>query len=345
MTWHMGSICEFPSDIMIQYTLNLLLLVFLLLFSKQAPAQSNLLDALTSPIIFSGNDSIAYRDPAILFHEDVFYLFYTLVRSEDGLVYSYTALSTSKDLTNWSPAKILTPKDQNLNFCSPGNVIRFKEEWILCLQTYPRPGLRATDQTRYGSADARIYIMRSKNLENWSPPELLTVKGPDVTPSDMGRMIDPYIVEDKDEKGKWWCFYKQNGVSMSYSYDLNNWTYCCHSESGENVTVLTENDEYILFHSPRNGIGIKRSTSLRSWEDWGDLIVLGQKQWKWAKGRITAGTVINLTENPKLGKYLMFFHGSGPRTEEEGDFDRNASIGIAWSYDLELWDWPGKGNK
>lgn len=267
------------------------------------------------------------------------------MRSENGLIYSYTASSKSSDLKYWSPSKIITPKDQTLNFSSPGNVVPFKDEWILCLQTYPRPGLGDKDQTRYGSADARIYIMRSKDLENWSDPELLKVKGSDVKESDMGRMIDPYMVEDKDEKGKWWCFYKQNGVSMSYSYDLNNWIYCCHSESGENVTVLTENDEYILFHSPMNGIAIKRSSSLKSWKAWGDLIVLGQNQWEWAKGRITAGTVINLTENPKFGKYLMFFHGSGPRTEKEGDFDRNASIGIGWSDDLLHWDWPGKATK
>jgi len=75
------------------------------------------------------------------------------------------------------------------------------------------------------------------------------------------------------------------------------------------------------------------------------LIVLGQEDWDWAKGRITAGTVINLTENPKFGKYLMFYHGSGPKTEQEGDFDKNASIGIAWSEDLINWDWPGKRNK
>ena len=43
---------------------------------------------------------------------------------------------------------------------------------------------------------------------------------------------------------------------------------------------------------------------------------------------------------PGVGKYLMFFHGSGPKKEIEGDFDRNASIGIAWSDDLEHWDWP-----
>jgi hypothetical protein len=38
----------------------------------------------------------------------------------------------------------------------------------------------------------------------------------------------------------------------------------------------------------------------------------------------------------------MFFHGSGPLTEAQGDFDKNASIGIAWSNDLIHWNWPGQ---
>lgn len=37
--------------------------------------------------------------------------------------------------------------------------------------------------------------------------------------------------------------------------------------------------------------------------------------------------------------HMMFFHGSGPKTEEEGDFDKNASIGLAWSFDLSHWEW------
>ena len=31
---------------------------------------------------------------------------------------------------------------------------------------------------------------------------------------------------------------------------------------------------------------------------------------------------------------MRFCHGSGPLTEEQGDFYKNASIGIAWSDDL-----------
>ena len=317
-------------------------LVILIGFSNQTPAQSNLFDSLESPIIFKGDDSTAYRDPAVLYHNKVFFLFFTLVKTEKGKIYSYTAESHSEDLKNWSPKRILTPKDQSLNFSSPGNIIHFKNEWILCLQTYPRPNHTSDQEVRYGTSDARLYTMRSKDLQNWSEPEIIKVKGPEVKITDMGRMIDPYLLEDKDEKGKWWCFYKQNGVSMSYSYDLQNWTFYGHTESGENVCVLNEQDEYLLFHSPHNGIAIKRSSNLTDWSNWGKLITLGQAGWNWAKGRITAGTVINLKEKEAVGTYLMFFHGSGPKSEKEGDFDKNASIGIAWSDDLHSWDWPGK---
>ncbi|GAA5222309.1 glycoside hydrolase family protein [Membranihabitans marinus] len=316
------------------------LLICLFGFINQIEAQTNLLNTLEFPIIFKGNDTTAYRDPAVLYHNDMIYLFFTIVKTEGGKIYSYTAESHSVDLKNWSPERILTPKDQDLNFSSPGNIIKYKDEWILCLQTYPRPNHTTDQGVRYATNDARLFTMRSKDLKSWSEPELIKVHGPDVDIADMGRMIDPYIMEDKDEKGKWWCFYKQNGVSMSYSYDFQNWTFYGHTKSGENVCVLNEENEYILFHSPTNGISIKRSSDLNTWNDWGSLILLGQDEWNWAKGRITAGAVINLKEYKQLGKYILFFHGSGPKTELEGDFDVNASIGIAWSEDLLNWDWP-----
>ena len=69
-------------------------------------------------------------------------------------------------------------------------------------------------------------------------------------------MIDPYLLEDKDEPGKFWCFYKQAGVSLSWSRDLVHWNYHGRTESGENVCVAVVNGEYWLWHSPRNGIGL-----------------------------------------------------------------------------------------
>ena len=300
------------------------------------------LTKIESPIILRGDQSTAYRDPAILYHNHVFHLFYSLVEIEDdGHIFSYTAISTSSDLLHWTSPRKLTPRDQLLNFSSPGNVIRFQQEWLLCLQTYPRPGYTVDQIPRYGDQTSRIFIMRSIDLVNWSKPEILLVKGSQVHEEEMGRMIDPYLVQDKDQSELWWCFYKQNGVSLSSSADLENRTYRGNYPCGENVCVLVEENQYILFHSPSNGIRIKRSTDLMNWHDWGQLVTLGQKDWSWARGRISAGTVVDLRRLLGVEKYLMFYHGSGPETEKM-HFDNHASIGIAWSRNLLDWSWPGQ---
>lgn len=325
--------------------------LFLVLFVSQVVLGSSVeaglaidFGRLKSPIILRGDSKRSFRDPAALYHEGQFYLFYTLVRTEaDGLIYSYTACSTSSDLRHWSEPRIITPKGQHLNFSSPGNVVRFGDEWVLCLQTYPRLKYRRGERLRWADGSARLFIMRSKDLERWGEPELLRVKGPGVTVEDMGRMIDPYLIEDKDEKGKWWCFYKQSGVSLSWSYDLANWTYFGRADSGENVCVLVEGDEYVLFHSPGNGIGVKRSKDLKKWRDLDGLITLGQKQWHWAENRLTAGVVLDLRKMRRIEKYVMFFHGGGPGMKKTQDnVDANCSLGIAWSDDLKDWNWPGQ---
>ena len=306
-------------------------------------ARNHILERLDSPILLRGDNKTAYRDPAVLYHDKTFYLFPTTIHTEpDGRIYLYTSVSTSRDLKNWSKPKIITPKSQNLNYSSPGNVVRFDDEWIICLQTYPLPGYKWGDRVRWGSQDARIWIMRSKDLQEWSEPELLRAKGPNVPRAKMGRMIDPYLIRDKDEPRKWWCFYKQRGVSFSWSYDLKNWTYGGRTESGENVCVLVDRGEYLLFHSPHNGIGMKRSSDLKQWRDVGKLITLGQKDWSWAETRLTAGCVLDLRGEATIGRYLMFFHGGGPGTKKiQANTYANCSIGIAWSGDLKTWNWPG----
>jgi hypothetical protein len=292
--------------------------------------------SLTTPIIFKGDALTAYRDPAALYHDGKFHLYFTLVKREaDGKPYLYTAWSSSADLARWTEPRIFTPRDVNLNFSSPGNVVHFSNQWVLCLQTYPRP-----NGEKHGNGDARVWIRRGLNLEDWADPELLRVKGANVPRENMGRMIDPFLLEDKDVPGKWWCFFKQNGASMACSTDLRNWSYRGRVEAGENVCVIVVGGEYVMFHSPRNGVGMKCSPDLKTWRDEG-LITLGQKDWPWAKGRLTAGFVLDLTKTPGVGKYIMFFHGSGPE-DEDTMFDNFASIGLAWSDDLKQWHWPGK---
>jgi hypothetical protein len=294
--------------------------------------------ALTSPVLFRGDATTAYRDPAAVYHDGWFHLYFTLSKVEaNHQAYSYVASSRSRDLAHWSEPTILTPRNLGLNFGSPGDVIRNDGEWLLCVQTYPRP-----NGEQYGNETARIWTMASSDLEHWGEPQLLRVKGPDVPVEKMGRMIDPFLVKDKDEPGKWWCFYKQNGVSMSWSRDLRNWTYEGHTVAGENPCVLVDHGEYVLFHSPRNGIGVKRSPDLKHWTDRG-VLTLGQASWPWAQGRLTAGFVLDLRRDPAVGKALLFFHGSDfPEKDPRGGFDNFASIGVAWSDDLVSWHWPGE---
>lgn len=295
-----------------------------------------LLRNLESPILFRGDATTAYRDPALLAHDGVFHLFFTLVQTEpDGSVFLYAAHSRSADFVNWSEPQILTPRDRALNFSSPGNVIRVADEWILCLQTYPRP-----NGEKYGNENARIWIMRSKDLETWSEPELLRVKGDQVACEDMGRMIDPYLVEDPVETGKWWCFFKQNGISRSWSRDLRSWTFVGHMAGGENVCLLPDGSSTVMLHSPENGIGVRRTSDWKQWQDEG-IITLGQSEWPWAQGRLTAGFALDLHADRRIRRILMVFHGSGPE-DERTLFDTFCSIGVAWSRDFRSWSWPGK---
>jgi hypothetical protein len=303
---------------------------------------SNMLSALTSPIILQGDSMNAYRDPAAIYHEGVFYVFFTLVQTDpDGRIYSYTAEIISRDLQHWSSPEIITPKGQHLNYCGPGNIIRFNGEWILCLCRYPRLDYHRGDDLRWADEDGRAFITRSSDLLHWGEPELLKLKGPDVDEAQMGRIIDPCFVEDKDQPGTWWCFFKQKGVSMSRSPDLTNWTYTGTIDGGENACVWVDGDDYVLMYSPENGMGIKRSGNLTEWRDQPGLITLGQADWPWAQTRLTGGVVLDLRNEPGIGKYLMFFHAGGPGTVRTQDnSDAECSLGIAWSDDLVNWDWP-----
>ena len=172
------------------------------------------------------------------------------------------AWAKSCDLKRWTRVRPFTPEDLNLNYGSPGDVIRFGDQWMLCLQTYPRP-----NGEKYGNNTARIWTMHSNDLEYWSGATLLKVKGPNVPVEAMGRMIDPYLFADKDEPGKWWCIYKQDGLSMSWSRDLKTWTFVGNMPAAEDPCVIVDRDEYVLYDSPASGIGVKRSSDLRTWQD------------------------------------------------------------------------------
>lgn len=304
------------------------------------------------PIPFlKGNPDLSFRDPCAIFHNDKLWVYYSLVRREErNRFYWYVAFSTTTDFISWTEPRIITNRGLDLNYSSPGNIIRYGNKWIICLQTLPTPEKFRKDPEHVfpspddpfhvtGDQHSRIWIMESEDLTSWGEPRLLRVKGPDIPQADMGRMIDAYLLQDKDQHSLWWCFFKQNGMSLARSRDLEHWTFVGSVEMGENVCVLPKDNEYVVFHSPKNGIGVKRTCNFEKWIDDG-ILTLGQSDWPWAAKRLTAGFVIDLRHIRKIGKYLMMFHGSSQKWNKNRNAHGHCSLGMAWSDDLVKWDWP-----
>lgn len=281
------------------------------------------------PVIFYGNQKIAYRDPACFYADGCYHLFFTLSQKESGYMYNFVAKSDSIDLKNWSKPQILTKKDRTKNFCSPGCVLPYQDQYCLCITSYPL--LKPYRKDSIADQTARLYLMYTKDFSVFSEPELIHPKGENYTFEEEGRMIDPFLLENKDVPGEYLLFFKQNGVSLSSSRDLKRWSFCGRAEGGENACVLVRNGEYFLIHSPENGIGMKRSSDLIHWIDLG-VTTLWQEESPWADGRLTAGFAMEAKGGSRY-RYLLFYHGS--RKDCPPETHGAASLALAFTDDFQ----------
>lgn len=274
-------------------------------------------------VIFSQTEKYSYRDPAAYILNGEIYLFFSLVINENDNQYFCVAMSRSSDFEHWSEPEILTEKDTAKNYSSPGNIIEYNGEYYLCLQTYPRP-----NGEKYGNENSRIYTIKTSDFKSWSKPEILKVKA-DIPEYKMGRMIDPYILKDNE---KFICFFKQNGVSFSESTDLKTWEFKGYTDCGENVCVVKENGEYIVFNSPENGINLLSTTDFKSFNSI-KTVYLNQEAKPWAKDRITAGFVLDISHMNIGYKYAMFYHG-----DMEDNYLFGATLAVTFSNNLKIWE-------
>ena len=266
-------------------------------------------------VILPQTETQSFRDPCAVWKEGVCHLYYTLVY-QTNLGQAFTlAESVSRDLVHFSSPRVLLPVDIRRNYSSPGNVFLYDGMYYICFQTYPRP-----NGETYGNQDSRIYLMHSRDLIAWSEPELIAVKG-EMPDSDIGRMIDPYILREAD--GSFLCFFKQNGVSISKSFDLKHWEFLRNASCGENVCVLRLDSWYGILHSPTNGVGLLLSRDLEHFIDCG-VSMLGCEEETWARNRVTAGCLIE-----HEGENLLFFHG-----DNESRYLFGASMALVRHFDL-----------
>lgn len=283
------------------------------------------------PIIFQGTKTLAYRDPTCIFAEGAYHLFFTVSEKENGKMYNFVAHSVSRDLRVFSPPVLLTEKDCRKNYCSPGNVLRTKDGiYRICCCSYPLP--LPFEEQCYADETARLYFIDTRDFVTFSAPRKIFAKGIDCP--DEGRMIDPFVLEDKDIEGRYLLFFKQRGVSLSESRDLEHWSFLRRTDGGENACVLIENGQYHLIHSPHNGIGHKVSDDLVEWRDLGVSLPDVAKE-TWAAGRLTAAFAMK-NEEPQIPyRYVVFFHGSVKDTTPETHGE--ASLAMMFTNDFETY--------
>lgn len=281
-------------------------------------------------LIFTGNEATAYRDPACYFYDGCYYLFFTVSKKQNGYMYNHIALSTSEDLFHWTEPRLLTQTDNLKNYCSPGCIIEKDGEFILCFSSYPMP--KPFSECSMADDTARLYLMRTKDFMHFSVPEKIYAKGKGCDSAAEGRMIDPFLIR-KDNK--YLLYFKQNGISLSVSVDLENWVFQGATPGGENTCVIEADGKYLLIHSPQNGIGIKESTDLKNWEDKG-VNTLEQVHWDWASGRLTAGFAMKSNGGTKY-KYILFFHGS--KKESVPETHGEATLACAFTNDFQTFSY------
>ena len=159
------------------------------------------LSKVKGPVILAGDDRFGYRDPAAFYHDGVFYLYFTMVEKEEQEQYFTIGMSKSRDLVNWSEPVSLTERDKRKEYSSPGNLLEYNGKYYLCMQTYCRE-----NKELYGNERCRIYMMETEDFEHFGEPVLLRVKGDEVPEAEMGRMIDPFFLRDREDPEKIWVF-------------------------------------------------------------------------------------------------------------------------------------------
>ncbi|MHC4874788.1 MAG: glycoside hydrolase family protein [Planctomycetota bacterium] len=272
------------------------------------------------------------RDAALIYHDGVLRCFHTTAEEKGDDRNLYLEVSITEDFVDWQTTRLTT---SNLNFSSPGNIIRHNGKWVLCVQSYP-----INKGELWGNDNSRLWLMSSFDLINWSEPEVMVEEGCLCSWVTSPRQIDPYLVLHENE---YYCFYKaESKLGAVKSADLKSWQevspdqpIIAHADipdkrAIENPCIIKDdNGRYVLFFSPcreGRGVGIAYSDNLIQWEG---FKYLDLPELPWAPNGITAPVVIDM--RLETGCWLMIFHG------EDVSEGHSSALGVAWSENLLDW--------
>lgn len=252
-------------------------------------------------------EKIHARDPAVLVTNNLIYLFLTYFDPEK--ITWHIGMTTTEDFLHFSGISIISPE----GYASPGNVIKVKDEWVICYQQY-------REFPHY------ICLSRSKDLINWSKPYKIFNTSSENKWNIDKRVIDPYIVE---WEGIYYLFYtgstrwgKKSGhnlIGVACSKDLENWQdisldrpvigvyYPWEEPDGnENNCVIRYKDKWFMLYSAsltNQKIAYAVSDDLVNWEKKG---LCNVPIFKSSVRRFGAPFII---EGLREGKYYMIYQG------------------------------------
>jgi predicted GH43/DUF377 family glycosyl hydrolase len=265
--------------------------------------------AVSRPLWF--RDDVDLRDPAVFVHDGTAYLYFTHYDFRQKRW--HVGLSETQDFREFSPIRLVTPE----GYASPGNVLRVGDEFVLCYQQY-----REFPHT--------LCIARSRDLREWSSPEVIFNTGTENRWNADGRVIDPFLVESD---GCYYCYYvgsdrwgKSSGhnyLGVAVSADLVTWTDLSPDEpvigvdypweepdGNENNCVLWHDGRWVMLYSAslRNQkIAWATSDDLLHWEKQGlcDVPVLPGTE-------VKAGAPFVIEGLGEPGTFHMIYQGENP---------------------------------
>ena len=117
--------------------------------------------AITSPIILRGDATTAYRDPAAIYHQGWFRLYFTMVEIEpDEQPFSYTAWSKSRDMVNWTEPVVFTRAISRSTTAAPATSFGMATNGSYVCRPIPVPTVSSTVTKTRASGRCAVRIWK-----------------------------------------------------------------------------------------------------------------------------------------------------------------------------------------
>lgn len=276
------------------------------------------------------------RDPAAVWHEGKFYLYFTVQFEQQrwGAPEGYQCFVTmTEDFREFTSPRPVTPT----GYVSPGNILRLQDRWIMSVTRYPRP--------------CAVALTESLDLLHWSEPRTVipTFHG-DYWGNNAHGPIDGYPFF---WQGRCWMLYtdfkagtSSQHLGLSVSDDLRTFEnltpdrplldsdFYDEHKGIENASLVIDGEKLHLFCSvgmPEQRVAKLTSSDIMHWPKLDDRAEIGGLNQEWSKFIASAQFVADWRD--VTGFWTMLFMG----TRHHDPYDR-MMLGMARSKDLETWE-------